>query len=265
MDKYCNQTVVKNVTNHSIYRDLRRNWRYHPVRFQPNTNYTQYSNWNFFGKYNRLTPSGLNDWLDNEHNCDRRRMEVGYNNRFSWGLYNLFNIQCRERTIASTRELENRICEHTLTINFRTCVGLLWNKDRVNNVQKCLKGDDPQSPTESEKSADQEEKDSPAKFLCSGCNTFIAFMSDTIKVDDIPTLSAQINPYGFVHEVITVCYVTNVFLHGSPEPADSWFPGYFWRYIICVNCNNHIGWSYHRAFEDKMTFAGLRKSSIIES
>lgn len=128
-----------------------------------------------------------------------------------------------------------------------------------------MKGTDPENPTDKQSDSKQDEDIEPPKFICSTCKIFIAFVSDIIQVGDIPVLSAQINPHGFVHEVITVCHVSNVLIYGYPVPADSWFPGYLWRYLVCQQCQNHLGWSYHKPNESKMIFAGLRKASIIQT
>ena len=128
-----------------------------------------------------------------------------------------------------------------------------------------MKGTDPENPNKEEQGQDTEEEKQPPKFICAGCKSLVAFVSDIIQVGDIPVLSAQINPHGYVHEVITVCYAVNVLLYGSPVPADSWFPGYLWRYLICKTCHSHLGWSYHRPQEMKMTFAGLRRGSVLET
>ena len=89
-------------------------------------------------------------------------------------------------------------------------------------------------------------------------------MGDEIQVSDIPVLSAQINPHGFVHEVLTVRKAWNYQTLGPPTPADSWFPGYLWRYALCIQCQNHLGWAYMRPGSDIITFVGLRRRSVVE-
>lgn len=91
----------------------------------------------------------------------------------------------------------------------------------------------------------------------------MAFEVDVIQIGDIPSDTAQVNPHGFIHEVITVRHVQNIFITGEFEPADSWFPGFYWRYLICGECTEFLGWSYHRPTEQMMTFAGLSKGQII--
>jgi len=101
-------------------------------------------------------------------------------------------------------------------------------------------------------------------YRCRQCRVVIARTSDEIQVGDIPTLTAQVNPHGFVHEVLTVSKAINYILEGDPIPADSWFPGFYWRICFCIDCLAHLGWSYHRPSEEVATFFGLRRSAIVE-
>ena len=102
----------------------------------------------------------------------------------------------------------------------------------------------------------------PKRFRCKNCQNPVAFEVDVIQIGDIPSDTAQVNPHGFIHEVITVKHVQNTLLYGNPVPADSWFPGFCWRYLLCKECMEFLGWSYNRPNELSMTFAGLSKDSI---
>jgi len=103
----------------------------------------------------------------------------------------------------------------------------------------------------------------PRRFKCANCKNPVAFEVDIIQIGDVPSDTAQVNPHGFIHEVITVHSVQNTFVEGRPVPADSWFPGFCWRYLICSECMEFLGWSYHRPNEFTMSFAGLSKQTII--
>ena len=46
-------------------------------------------------------------------------------------------------------------------------------------------------------------------------------------------------------------------------PLSSWFPGFCWRYLICSQCMEFLGWSYHRPNEYTMSFAGFSKANVI--
>ena len=103
----------------------------------------------------------------------------------------------------------------------------------------------------------------PRRFKCAHCQNPVAFEVDVIQIGDIPSDTAQVNPHGFIHEVITVQSVQNTLVEGPPVPADSWFPGFCWRYLICAQCMEFLGWSYHRPNEFSMSFAGFSKQNII--
>jgi hypothetical protein len=103
----------------------------------------------------------------------------------------------------------------------------------------------------------------PRRFRCINCKTPVAFEVDIIQIGDIPSDTAQVNPHGFIHEVITVRSVQNTLVEGPPIPADSWFPGFCWRYLICSQCMEFLGWSYHRPNEFSMSFAGFSKQTVI--
>ena len=102
----------------------------------------------------------------------------------------------------------------------------------------------------------------PRRFKCAACQNPVAFEVDVIPIGDIPSDTAQVNPHGFIHEVITVSAVQNTLVDGPPVPADSWFPGFCWRYLLCGQCLEFLGWSYHRPNEYSMTFAGFSKANI---
>ena len=114
--------------------------------------------------------------------------------------------------------------------------------------------------------AEIDQKDQPAKeprrFKCAACQNPVAFEVDVIPIGDIPSDTAQVNPHGFIHEVITVSAVQNTLVEGPPVPADSWFPGFCWRYLLCGQCLEFLGWSYQRPNEYSMTFAGFSKATI---
>ena len=117
--------------------------------------------------------------------------------------------------------------------------------------------------SQSEKSIpSQKLPQTPLRYRCRQCHSAIAFIADEIPVDDLGSHSIQINPNGFVHEVITVRCTQNTLSVGTPVPADSWFPGFYWRYLICDGCTEFLGWSYSKPMETFMVFAGLSRAAI---
>lgn len=45
-------------------------------------------------------------------------------------------------------------------------------------------------------------------------------------------LNAYVNPYGYVHEVITVYHANGLALMGPPVKEHSWFPGYSFDHLM---------------------------------
>ena len=110
----------------------------------------------------------------------------------------------------------------------------------------------------------QEEEKEERFYRCRQCSSPIAQIGSEMPVGDIPVQTTQINPHGYIHEIFTVRTAFNVILHGIPVPADTWFPGYQWRYCFCLECKSHLGWSYHLPSVDTCSFFGLRRGSVKE-
>lgn len=55
--------------------------------------------------------------------------------------------------------------------------------------------------------------------------TVIARRSDTLAMSSDGPLGAYVNPYGFVHEIMTLYKATGLALRGAAVREYSWFPG----------------------------------------
>jgi hypothetical protein len=191
-------------------------------------------------------------------------MEVGHRNRIPRVFHNILNIQSGQCPINSARKLSNGPHQYHHSGSNGIGIGHVGAPfEHVLPLHALKDNSTPPSKSEHPKS-EEELREEERRFYCRKCEIHIANHSDIIQVGDIPVLSAQINPHGYVHEVITVHTIQNFSLFGPPEPADSWFPGYFWRYLICKGCIAHLGWSYHNTNQIEMVFAGLRIESIRE-
>lgn len=193
------------------------------------------------------------------------RAQARHNHRLPRFLHNILDFQCRERPADKPRRAQIGRLQHRLPssdwtepLNTRT----LDRQPAFRLLKRTPESPDLGGKTKVE--FDEEEQKEPRRFYCKACTQWVAFVSDTLQVGDIPTLTLQINPHGFVHEVITVKYVVHCLIAGDPVPADSWFPGYNWRFLLCQQCQSHLGWSYHRPREMEMAFAGLRKACVVE-
>ncbi|XP_063834677.1 protein cereblon-like [Ostrinia nubilalis] len=118
-------------------------------------------------------------------------------------------------------------------------------------------------------------------LLCRKCGTDIADSSylisilspGAIKVEEHNlfgrenvTVQTLVNPFGVKFEIITIeksrCKVL-----GSPQGADSWFPGYTWRLCAC-SCGKHLGWVFESSDEsnvhkENQSFHGLILNNIL--
>ena len=102
------------------------------------------------------------------------------------------------------------------------------------------------------------------QYRCRSCNTAVALVGDEVSVGEIPVETMQINPHGYIHEIFTVRSAFHVLISGNPVPADSWFPGYMWRFCLCAQCHHHLGWSYQPYDQNTIVFFGLRRGSVKE-
>ena len=82
--------------------------------------------------------------------------------------------------------------------------------------------------------------------LCKHCNTKIGSMNDRIVMTKHGQLASSfVNPHGVSHDLLTLSRldVTPVRM-GRPVARDSWFAGYAWTIINCVDCFEHLGWMF---------------------
>ena len=79
------------------------------------------------------------------------------------------------------------------------------------------------------------------------------------------SLQAFVNPYGVLHEVVTVRWTQNVVLGGTPTTEFTWYPGYAWTIARCDRCGAHVGWAFDAVSDAAPErFWGLRREAIVE-
>lgn len=120
------------------------------------------------------------------------------------------------------------------------------------------------TPSQKEKPKEESEHSEKKMYRCRACSNAVAHVGDEISVGDIPVDSMQINPGGYIHEIFTIRTAFQVIITGQPVPADSWFPGYMWRFCLCAQCGHHLGWSYQPYRQETIVFFGLRRGSVKE-
>lgn len=227
------------------------------------------SNTNNRRKHRGVISSRSSDYVVLENwtrHTDSYRMANSDLHRISGGLHNLLDIQRRKHPIIRTRTQPRSRTEHIPTTVVGFNIGDGWDVDGQTSIihYALRKTEKTEEIIGIEVQDNKQEPIEPERFYCNTCETPVAFVSDILQIDDIPSGTMQVNPHGFVHEVITVRCVQNAQMQGGYTPADSWFPGFVWRYLVCVHCQEHLGWSYHRPFEVGMTFAGLSRNSVFQ-
>ncbi|KAL9230351.1 hypothetical protein vseg_005714 [Gypsophila vaccaria] len=79
---------------------------------------------------------------------------------------------------------------------------------------------------------------------CKNCQTVIARRSDLLVMSTEGPLGTYVNPYGCVHETLTLHKANGLALIGRPSTESSWFPGYAWTIANCASCERHMGWLF---------------------
>ncbi|XP_074286975.1 uncharacterized protein LOC141612156 [Silene latifolia] len=82
------------------------------------------------------------------------------------------------------------------------------------------------------------------RVRCKNCQTVIARRSDLLVMSNEGPLGTYVNPYGCVHETVTLHKANGLALIGRPSTESSWFPGYAWTIANCANCERHMGWLF---------------------
>ncbi len=97
-------------------------------------------------------------------------------------------------------------------------------------------------------------------YLCKFCKTKITSSRYKIKVNGkFKHLCA--NPHGILFEIGCFSHGTNYVPASKPTEEFTWFKGYAWQIIVCINCLNHLGWIYTLG---DSSFLGLILTNLVE-
>jgi hypothetical protein len=109
-----------------------------------------------------------------------------------------------------------------------------------------------------------DETEAPERWLrCVACSAPIARPEDAFSMPPHGPIASFINPGGYVHEVMTFTTAPGAVWGGPRIPADSWFPGYTWRFGVCAVCEAFVGWYYQAsAGASVAAFWGLRRGAL---
>lgn len=108
--------------------------------------------------------------------------------------------------------------------------------------------------------------ETPAWLRCRACGHRLARIDDRFSMPGHPPVASFVNPGGFVHEVLTLRAAAGCLHAGPPVRADSWFPGFAWRFALCGGCTGFVGWRYEAVDAvEPSRFWGLRAPSVREA
>lgn len=81
-------------------------------------------------------------------------------------------------------------------------------------------------------------------LCCRECDHAVARQTDVFSMSKEGPQGAYVNPFGHVHETLTVHKADGIRVITPPSTEFSWFPGYSWAITECAYCRNHMGWLF---------------------
>ena len=188
-------------------------------------------------------------------------METHTWNRFFRRINHLLNLFYRNRSTLTRGTMENRCLISPTSYYIWPLNGTSWSLSRPLSLKE---KDTPQQNPDSLAQTEEPQLEEDRFYRCKKCNVAVAKQGSECSIGRQKSHTLQVNPHGYVHGVLTVRSAFNILLYGDPVAADSWFPGYFWRFCLCVQCASHLGWSYHLPGEHTYQFIGLRRESVLK-
>ena len=136
------------------------------------------------------------------------------------------------------------------------------------HAQRCLHSSPTRTSDPGVEAADKarDDDDSPA-LRCACCLLVVASPRDVFSVDRTGPVGAYVNPFGYLHKVLTVLDAQQMVVIGVPSTLNTWFAGYAWQMAFCSACESHLGWRFSAAELDRTPprFWGLSRAAIVES
>ncbi|MDY0390854.1 cereblon family protein [Desulfobulbus oligotrophicus] len=86
--------------------------------------------------------------------------------------------------------------------------------------------------------------DENAKALrCTLCNTVITGQEQAVAVQGGHE-HAFFNPAGIAFEIRCFRTAPGAIPQGNASDTFTWFSGYHWQIVLCINCHTHLGWRF---------------------
>ena len=100
-------------------------------------------------------------------------------------------------------------------------------------------------------------------YYCAHCGQFITDSLSIIQIEGAQSHSF-VNPAGVLCNFTTFGDCENVMVHETLYREHSWFLGYGWRFVLCANCFQHLGWKYDAVREGvrPRSFFGILVESV---
>ena len=93
---------------------------------------------------------------------------------------------------------------------------------------------------------EREKKDDKGYIYCGICSNVIGRKDDRMEVEG-SFQHRLTNPAGITFDLGCFRDALGSTLSGERQAADSWFPGFLWRYAACAECSEHLGWYFDNA------------------
>ena len=94
-----------------------------------------------------------------------------------------------------------------------------------------------------------DDTDNKGEFVyCAVCSNVIARQSDRIEMSGSHDHNFT-NPFGIEFHLGCYSDALGCAISGERVAADTWFPGFQWRFANCAECQRHLGWYFDRANE----------------
>jgi len=106
--------------------------------------------------------------------------------------------------------------------------------------------------SQSQDASDVMEKDEEA-IRCAVCGLRITSQKESVSVSG-STEPVFTNPFGYVFKINSFKQAPGCGGAGEYTLENTWFPGFRWRYALCLSCRVHLGGHY---LSDDSSFFGL--------
>ncbi len=98
-------------------------------------------------------------------------------------------------------------------------------------------------------------------ILCAQCKFIVTSIEEQTKVSGQFKHSFK-NPAGIIYTIGCYGSAKGGMIHGEPTNEHTWFPGYAWSYVLCINCSAHLGWYFQSG---EHSFFGLILNNLTEA